>query len=198
MAPVSTSSPTYSLPCSRLGPEPSSSAYRYGSSTASYTEPFPARQLALPAQASSLYPQPGPRTLLTKRSAGLVTLPCAHTQSACTATCSACIPTLQGSNASVSVVDENPTQGSHALEDWWSQAQVYPEDLLGQSSIWTSGSLPGLPAPSQPYSTHSGCAPAGTDPYSRGMVCNKSAEAPTFPDLAWMVPDVVYGPQDLP
>jgi hypothetical protein len=148
---TSTSSPTYSLPRSRLGPEPSSSAYRYGSSTVSYTEPSPARQPALPIQASSLYPQPGSRTLLTKRNAGLVTLPCAHTRSACTATCPVHIPTLWGSNASMSVVDENPTQGSHALEDWWSQARVYPEDLPGQSSNQTSRMLPGLPAPSQPY-----------------------------------------------
>ena len=125
---LSTSSPICNLPHSSLRPKPSSSAYRYGSSLASYTEPFPTRQPALPVQASSLSLQPGSKTLLAKKSAGPAA-PSACAQSACTATCPACIPTFRGSDAPVSMVDEDPSQGSHALEDWWSQVRVHLEDL---------------------------------------------------------------------
>ena len=167
---TSTSSPIYNLPHSSLGPRPSSSTYRYGSSLASYTEPLPARWLALPVQASSLSLQPGSRTLLAKKSAGSAA-PSACTQSACTAMHPAHILTFQGSDAPMSMVDEDPTQGSHALEDWWSQVRVHPEDLPRQASSQIR-SLPGFPVPSQSYSTHSGYALMGTDLLSRGTVCN--------------------------
>ena len=153
---TSTSSPTYSLSCSRLGPEPSSSAYRYVSSFASYTEPFPAGQEALPVQASSLSLQPRPTTLLAKKSAGSGTLPSACTQSTCTVMCPACIPAFWG---------------SHALEGWRSQVRVHLEDLPRQASIWTR-LLPGLPVPTLSPSTCCSYTVIGTDLLSRGMVCN--------------------------
>ena len=146
---TSTSSPTYNLPHSSLGPRPSSSAYRYGSSLASYTEPLPARQPALPVQASSLSLPPGSRTLLAKKGAGSATpSPCA--QSACTATHPARIPTFQA---------------SHALEDWWSQVRVYPEDLPGSASR-TPKTHPRCQAPFHLLSTQCSNAPVGMDPYS--------------------------------
>ena len=167
---TSTSSPTYNLPHSSLRPKPSSSAYRYGSSLASYTEPLPARQPALPVQASSLSLPPGSKTLLAKKSAGPAT-PSACTHSACTATHPARIPTFQGSDAPMSMVDEDPTQGSHALEDWWSQVRVHLEDLPGLATR-----TPWLHSRSQtPFhslSTQHGYAPMGTDPYSQGTVHN--------------------------
>ena len=72
-----------------------------------------------------------------------------------------CIPTMPGSNALANLVDEGPSQGSQALEDWQPQYRVHPEDL------------PGLQAPSQLHRTLCGCVLMGTDPYSQGTVHNK-------------------------
>ena len=168
---LSTSSPICNLPRSSLGPKPSSSTYRYGSSLASYTEPLPTRQLALPIQASSLSLQPRSKTLLAKKSAGPAT-PSACARSACTAMLPAHIPTFRGSDAPMSMVDEDPTQGSHALEGWWSQVRVHPEDLPGSASK-TPKTCSGCQAPFHLLSTQRGYAPVGTDPYSRGTVRNR-------------------------
>ena len=60
---------TYSLPCSRIRPMPSSSAFRYGFSI-DYTDPFLSGQQFYPAWASS-------RSLLAKEDAGLMVPPSA-------------------------------------------------------------------------------------------------------------------------
>ena len=101
---------------------------------------------------------------LAKKSAGPAT-PSACTQSACTATRPVHIPTFQGSDAPVSMVDEDPTQGSHALEGWWSQVRVHPEDLPRLASK-TPKTCSGCQAPFHSLNTQRGYAPVGTDPYS--------------------------------
>jgi hypothetical protein len=130
---ASISSPTYSLPHSRLGPEPSSSTYRYGFSICSSTDPCLPRQQSPPLRTSCPHPRTHSRSLLVKKDTGLEAQLSAHAPSACTATHPACIPTPQGSNAPVRRVDEecNPASlrlhpcqelklslGSKALEDW--------------------------------------------------------------------------------
>ena len=87
--------------------------------------------------------------------------------------CPACIPAFWGSNAPMSMVDEDPTQGSHALEGWRSQVRVHLEDLPWQASIWTR-LLPGLPVPTLSPSTCCSYTVMGTDLLSRGMVYNNS------------------------
>src|ERR1700677_4115369 len=183
VAQLPSASSTSKLPRSRIGPVPSTSAYRYGSSNSSYTEPFPARQPASPVQVSRLCPQPQPRTPLVKRSTGSATLPSVCTQSARTAMHPAHMPTPQGSNTPVRRVEEGchlaplklPTcnehelsLGSHALEDQQTRVRAYLDDLPG------SASTPKLHlechAPSHSHSSQRGYAPTGTDPYFRGMV----------------------------
>ena len=194
VAQLPSASSTSKLPRSRIGPVPSSSAYRYGSSHSSYTEPFPVRQPALPVQVSRLCSQPQPRTPPVKRSTGSAALPSACAQSARTATCPARMPTPQGSNAPVRRVEEGchlaplklPTcnehelsLGSHALEDRQIRVRAYLDDLPG------SASTPKLHlehhAPSHSHSTQRGYAPAGTDPYFQGTVRNIGAPTPVPP-----------------
>ena len=132
MAMTSPTYSTYGLPHSRIGPMPSSSAFRYGFSI-DYTDPFLSGQQFYPAWASCPNPRTHSRSLLAKEDAGLMVPPSARTPSACTATCPARMPTPQGSNAPVRRVEEGchlaplklPTcndhelsLGSHALEGW--------------------------------------------------------------------------------
>ena len=58
------------------------------------------------------------RSLPARKDTGLAALSSAGTPSTCTAMRPAHIPTMQGSNAPASLVDEGPSQGSVALEDW--------------------------------------------------------------------------------
>ena len=177
---------TYSLPCSRIRPVPSSSTFRYGFSI-DYTDPFLSGQQFYPAWASCPNPRTHSRSLLAKEDAGLMVPPSACAPSACTAMRPVCMPTPQGSNAPVRRVEEGchlaplklPTcnehelsLGGHALEDRQTRVQAYLEDLPG-SALTPKPHLECC-APSHSHSTHRGYAPAGTDPYSQSMVCNRT------------------------
>ena len=136
MAMTSPTYSTYSLPHSRIGPVPSSSAPRYGFSI-DYTDPYPSGQHTHPIWVSCSNPGTPFRALPARENAGLVTLSNAGTPSACTAMRAMHMPTPQGSNAPVRRVEEGcypaplklPTcnehelsLGSHALEDWQPRA----------------------------------------------------------------------------
>src|SRR5271156_340328 len=194
VAQLPSASSTSKLPRSRIGPVPSSSAYRYGSSHSSYTELFPVRQPALPVQVSRLCPQPQPRTLPVKRSTGSAALPSACAQSARTATCPARMRTPQGSNTPVRRVEEGchlaplklPTcnehelsLGSHALEDRQTRVRAYLDDLP-RSALTPKPHLE-CHAPSHSHSTQHGYAPMGMDPYFQGMVHNTVPANETIP-----------------
>src|SRR6202453_4889981 len=186
MAMTSPTYSTYSLPCSRIRPVPSSSASRYGFSI-DYTDPYLSRQQPSPTWVSCPNPGTPSRPLPARENAGLVTLSNAGAPSACTATRAAHMPTPQGSNAPVRRVEEGchlaplklPTcnehelsLGSHALEDQQTRVRAYLDDLPGSAST----PKPHLEchAPSHSHSTQRGYAPAGTDPYFRGTVRNKA------------------------
>ena len=65
---------------------------------------------------------------------GLAALSSGGTPSTCTAMCPAHIPTMWGSNAPASLVDEGPSQGSLALEDWQPQSRVHLEDVTNHDT----------------------------------------------------------------
>ena len=135
---------------------------RCGSSSDFPSDPYFPGPLPLSVQAglpTSLTRSPAS---LAKQELGLVAQPRACAPSACTATRLTRLPTMRGSNAPANLVDEGPSQGSLALEDWQPRYRVYPEDLPGHASIRTPRLLPGFQAPSQLHCTCSGCAPAGT------------------------------------
>ena len=133
---TSTSRHIYNLPRSSLGPMPTSSAHRYGSSI-DYTDPYLSRQQPQPTRASCPNLGTPSRFLPARENTGLVTFTSASAPSTCTATRHACISTPQGSNAPVRRVEEGcypaplklPTcnehelsLGSHALEDQQTRA----------------------------------------------------------------------------
>ena len=143
-------SPTYSysLPRSRIGPVPSSSAPRYGSSI-DYTDPYPSRQQPLPTRTSCPNPGTPSRSLPARENTGLVTFSSASAPSACTAMRHVHIPTPQGSNAPVRRVEESgclaPSRlhpchehrlslGGNALVDRQMQAGANLVDLPGSAS----------------------------------------------------------------
>ena len=182
---TSTSNPIYNLPRSSLGPMPTSSAHRYGSSI-DYTDPYLSRQQPWPTRASCPNLGTPSRFLPARENAGLVTFTSAGTPGACTAMLHVRIPTPQGSNAPVRRVEEGgylaPSRshpchehrlslGGNALVDWQMQAGANLVDLPGSASR-TPKSHSGCQAPSYSLSTQRGYAPVGMDPYSRGTVRN--------------------------
>ena len=169
---------TYSLPCSRIGPMPSSSAYRYGSSI-DYTDPYLSRQQPLSTWVSCPNPGTPSRTLPARENAGLVTLSNAGAPSTCTAMRAVRMPTPQGSNAPVSRVDGGSSLaplrlypcyehklslGSKALEDQQMQVRA-PLDDLSRLASMTPKLSSGCHAPSHSHSTQCGYAPTGMDPH---------------------------------
>ena len=100
----STSSPT----CSRSGLVPFSSTSRYGSSKCSSTDLHLARQQPTQIQDRCYSSRSHSRFLPARKDTGLVALSSAGTPSTCTATCPVHIPTMRGSNAPASLVDEGP------------------------------------------------------------------------------------------
>src|ERR1700677_3179646 len=185
MAMTSPTYSTYSLPCSRIGPMPSSSASRYGFSI-DYTDPYLARQQPSPTWVSCPNPGTPSRSLPARENTGLVTLSYAGAPSACTATRPARMPTPQGSNAPVRTVEEGGylapfrqpirhepelSLGGDALEDRQMRVRAHLDGLPRSASV-TPGPHAGCHAPSFSHSTQRGYAPVGTDPYSRGTVRN--------------------------
>src|ERR1700677_2894072 len=182
-----TSYSTYSLPCSRIGPMPSSSASRYGFSI-DYTDPYLSRQQLSPTWVSCPNPGTSSRPLPVRENTGLVTLSNAGAPSACTATRPARMPTPQGSNAPVRKFEEGGylapfrqpirhepelSLGGDALEDWQMRVRAHLDGLPRSASV-TPGPHAGCHAPSFSHSTQRGYAPAGTDLYSQGTVRNKA------------------------